>query len=155
MPIIDRTDVSSRFAFLRKHDIIVSGGQLQVKKSIKQRGYLMENCSKSNCPAQHKAEVFTPANQVAYAEGAVVSRTIIENGGGTVTLISFDANQGLSEHTAPFDAMVCILDGEARITIGGKPHHLKTGESIIMPANVPHALDAVTAFKMMLIMIKA
>ena len=115
----------------------------------------MENCSKSNCPAQHKAEVFTPANQVAYAEGAVVSRTIIENGGGTVTLFSFDANQGLSEHTAPFDAMVCILDGEARITIGGKPHHLKTGESIIMPANVPHALDAVTAFKMMLIMIKA
>ena len=82
-------------------------------------------------------------------------RTIIENGGGTVTLFSFDANQGLSEHTAPFDAMVCILDGEARITIGGKPHHLKTGESIIMPANVPHALDAVTAFKMMLIMIKA
>ena len=115
----------------------------------------MENCSKSNCPAQHKAEVFTPANQVAYAEGAVVSRTIIENGGGTVTLFSFDANQRLSEHTAPFDAMVCILDGEARITIGGKPHHLKTGESIIMLANVPHALDAVTAFKMMLIMIKA
>ncbi len=115
----------------------------------------MENCSKSNCPSLHKTEVFTPADQVAYAEGAVVSRTIIENGGGTVTLFSFDADQGLSEHAAPFDAMVCILDGEVRITIGGRPYHLKTGESIIMPANVPHALEAVTAFKMMLVMLKA
>ena len=115
----------------------------------------MEHCSDSGAARQCKGEVFAPAGLVNYAEGAVVSRTIIENGGGTVTLFSFDANQGLSEHTAPFDAMVCILDGEARITIGGKPHHLKTGENIIMPANVPHALDAVTAFKMMLIMIKA
>ena len=101
-----------------------------------------------------KTEVFTPAGLVAYAEGAVVSRTIIENRGGTVTLFAFADGEGLSEHAAPFDALVNVLDGEVKITIGGKPYHLKAGESIVMPADVPHALAAVTAFKMMLVMIK-
>lgn len=116
---------------------------------------MMKHCSDSEGAKQCRAEAFTPAGLVAYAEGAVVSRTIIETGGGTVTLFAFADGEGLSEHTAPFDALVNVLDGEVKITIGGKPHRLKSGESIIMPANVPHALSAVTAFKMMLVMIKA
>lgn len=91
---------------------------------------------------------------VEYQAGAVVSRTLIDKPAGTVTLFSFDKGQGLSEHTAPFDAMVYILDGEAEITISGKPHLVKKGEMIIMPANQPHALKAVSSFKMMLVMIK-
>ena len=114
----------------------------------------MEHCSGSKGSKPAKTEVFTPADLVAYAEGAVVSRTIIENCGGTVTLFAFADGEGLSEHAAPFDALVNVLDGEVKITIGGKPYHLKGGESIVMPANIPHALAAVTAFKMMLVMIK-
>lgn len=91
---------------------------------------------------------------VDYQAGAVVSRTIIERKTGTVTLFSFDEGQGLSEHTAPFDALVQVLDGEALITISGKDITVKTGEATIMPANQPHALKAVTKFKMMLVMIK-
>jgi quercetin dioxygenase-like cupin family protein len=72
-----------------------------------------------------------------------------------VTLFAFDRGQGLSEHTAPFDAMVCVLDGEAEITISGKKHRVRKGETIIMPANEPHALDAVERFKMLLVMIKS
>lgn len=92
---------------------------------------------------------------VGYDKGAVVSRTIIEKKTGTVTIFSFDKGQGLSEHTAPFDAMVEILDGEAGITISGKLHSVKAGEFIIMPANKPHALKAVKKFKMALIMIRS
>ncbi len=92
---------------------------------------------------------------VGYEKGAVVSRTIIEKKTGTVTIFSFDKGQGLSEHTAPFDAMVEILDGEAEITISGKPNKVKAGEFIIMPANKPHALKAVKKFKMALVMIKS
>jgi quercetin dioxygenase-like cupin family protein len=90
-----------------------------------------------------------------YQEKAVVSRTLIEKETGTVTLFAFDIGQGLSEHTAPFDAMVCILDGKAEITISGNPNILKQGDMIIMPANEPHALKAVDKFKMMLIMIRS
>jgi len=90
-----------------------------------------------------------------YQERAVVSRTLIEKETGTVTLFAFDIGQGLSEHTAPFDAMVCILDGKAEITISGNPNILKQGDMIIMPANEPHALKAVDKFKMMLIMIRS
>ena len=115
----------------------------------------MESCSNANGSKFGKAEVFSPAGLVAYAEGAVVSRTVVESGGGTVTLFAFAEGQGLSEHTAPFDALVNVLDGVVKIAIAGKPHLLKSGESIIMPANIPHALSAVTAFKMMLVMIKA
>ena len=92
---------------------------------------------------------------VGYDKGAVVSRTILAKKTGTVTIFSFDKGQGLSEHTAPFDAMVEILDGEAEIFIAGKPHKVKAGEFIIMPANKPHSLKAVKKFKMELIMIRA
>lgn len=92
---------------------------------------------------------------VGYDKGAVVSRTIIQKPVGTVTIFSFDKGQGLSEHTAPFDAMVEILDGEAEITISGKAIKVKAGEFIIMPAHKPHALHAAKRFKMALIMIKA
>jgi quercetin dioxygenase-like cupin family protein len=85
----------------------------------------------------------------------VVNRTLIDKKVGTVTIFAFDEGQGLSEHTAPFDAMAQILDGEAEIRISGKPFHLKTGEMIVMPANQPHSLRAITAFKMMLIMIRS
>jgi len=90
-----------------------------------------------------------------YQESAVVSRTLIEKETGTVTLFAFGRGQGLSEHTAPFDAMVCILDGKAEITISGNPNILEQGDMIIMPANEPHALKAVEKFKMMLIMIRS
>lgn len=92
---------------------------------------------------------------VGYDKGAVVSRTIIEKKTGTVTIFSFDKGQGLSEHTAPFDAMVEILDGEAEILISGKAHKVKAGEFIIMPANKPHSLKAVKKFKMALVMIRS
>jgi len=90
-----------------------------------------------------------------YQEGSIVSRTIINKKTGTVTLFAFDEGQGLSEHTAPFDALVYILDGDAEITISGKPLRLKEGEMIIMPANEPHAVKAAKKFKMILIMIRS
>ena len=92
---------------------------------------------------------------IDYQEGSVVSRTIIEKTTGTCTLFAFDDGQGLSEHTAPFDALVYILDGEAEVAISGKPLHLKEGDIVIMPANEPHALRAIKKFKMMLVMIKS
>ena len=90
-----------------------------------------------------------------YQAGAVVSRELIKKPTGTVTLFAFDKNQGLSEHSAPFDALVQILDGEMEITISGKPYPVKSGEFIIMPANDPHALNAMTPVKMLLTMIKS
>lgn len=89
-----------------------------------------------------------------YAKDAVVSKTLINKDTGTVTLFTFDAGQGLSEHTAPFDAMVQVVDGEASIYIDGKEHVVGAGEFIIMPANIPHALEAKKQFKMLLTMIK-
>ena len=94
------------------------------------------------------------ANHVDYAEGAVVSKTLLDKQTGTLTLFSFDAGQGLSEHTSPYDATVQVLDGEAELTIGGKPVTVKAGELCIMPATVPHALRANRRFKMLLIMIR-
>jgi quercetin dioxygenase-like cupin family protein len=90
-----------------------------------------------------------------YQEGSVVSSTIINKLTGTVTVFAFDKDQGLSEHTAAYDAIVQVLDGEAEITVSGKPFQLQEGEMLIMPANEPHALRAVTRFKMMLTMIKS
>ncbi len=92
---------------------------------------------------------------IDYQEGAVVSRTLIDKKAGTLTLFAFDAGEGLSEHTAPYDAMVFLVDGEAEISIAGKVNRVKKGEVIIMPANKPHALTAVSKFKMLLIMIRA
>jgi quercetin dioxygenase-like cupin family protein len=90
-----------------------------------------------------------------YQEGSIVSRTIIDKKTGTVTFFAFDKGQGLSEHTAPFDALVYLLDGEAEIVISGKPFRLKAGEMLIMPANDPHALKAITRFKMVLTMVRS
>jgi quercetin dioxygenase-like cupin family protein len=90
-----------------------------------------------------------------YQAGAVVSRTVIDKKTGTVTFFAFDAGQGLSEHTAPFDALVYLLDGEAEIVISGKPLRVKAGEMVIMPANEPHALRAVKRFKMILTLIRS
>ena len=90
-----------------------------------------------------------------YQKGSVVSRTIIDKKTGTATFFAFDEGQGLSQHTAPFDALVYLLDGEAEIVISGKPFYLKGGEMVIMPANEPHALKAITRFKMVLTMIRS
>jgi len=90
-----------------------------------------------------------------YQEGSVVSRTIVDKKAGTVTFFAFAEGQGLSEHTAPYDALVYLLDGEANIVISGKPIRLKGGEMVIMPANQPHALQATKDFKMVLTMIRS
>ena len=100
-------------------------------------------------------EALTLAALVSYQDGTVASRTLIDKQVGTVTVFAFDEGEGLSEHTAPFDAFVQILDGEAEITIAGEPHHLSAGQMIIMPANKPHSLKAVKRFKMLLVMIRA
>lgn len=106
--------------------------------------------------SQQLAEKVLPlAKLVEYQEGAVVSREVVRRETGTVTVFAFDAGQGLSEHTAPFDALVLIIDGEATITIAGTSHHLTAGDMIIMPAGKPHALQAVKRFKMMLVMIRS
>lgn len=105
-------------------------------------------------PRLAPASVHALASLVAYGEGAVVSRTLVAGGAGTVTLFAFDAGQELSEHSAPFDALVQVLDGEAQITIGGVTQRVVAGEIILMPANIPHAVGAPTAFKMLLTMIR-
>jgi quercetin dioxygenase-like cupin family protein len=105
--------------------------------------------------AAEKSQVLTLNNMIAYQEGAVVSRQITKAEAGNVTLFAFDKDQGLSEHTAPFDALVHILDGEAQVIISGNPYDLKAGDAIIMPANEPHALKALQRFKMLLTMIRA
>jgi len=92
---------------------------------------------------------------VKYQEGAVVSSTIVNKNNGTVTMFAFDEGQGLSEHTSPYDALAYILDGGVEIKIAGEPHKLNAGETLLMPANKPHALKALTKFKMLLIMIKS
>ena len=92
---------------------------------------------------------------INYQDGSVVSREIIHKSTGTVTLFAFDKDQGLSEHRAPFDALVHILDGEAEVTISGKVFHLEQGQMVILPANEIHALKALSKFKMLLVMIKS
>ena len=92
---------------------------------------------------------------VEYQGDSVVSKTLIDKQAGTVTLFAFDKEQGLSEHTAPYDALVYIVDGTAEVTISGKTHHLVEGEMIVIPANEPHALKATEKFKMVLVMIKS
>ena len=95
------------------------------------------------------------AGLIDYQKDAIVSREIVKQKTGSVTVFAFDAGQGLSEHTAPFDALVQVLDGEAEITIAGKRHRVSAGELILMPAGQPHALKAVQRFKMMLVMIRS
>jgi len=115
----------------------------------------MEKDKKRNGREERVAGVNRLVDLIAYQSGSVVSRTIIDKKTGTVTLFSFDQGQGLSEHTAPFDALVYLLDGEAEISISGKPHHLREGEMVMMPANEPHALKAVRRFKMLLTMVRS
>jgi quercetin dioxygenase-like cupin family protein len=102
-----------------------------------------------------RAQVLKLADLAEYQDGAVVSRTIIDKKVGTITVFSFDEGQGLSEHIAPYDAFVYILDGQAEITISGKKLLVNEGEMVIMPANKPHALRAIKRFKMQLVMIRA
>ncbi|MDP1546045.1 MAG: cupin domain-containing protein [Anaerolineales bacterium] len=102
-----------------------------------------------------KSQVLNLAEMVNYQEGSVVSRQITKADTGNVTLFAFDKDQGLSEHTAPFDALVHILEGEADVTISGQPFRLNAGDAIIMPADEPHALKAIQKFKMLLTMIRA
>lgn len=95
------------------------------------------------------------AGLVDYQEGAVVSRNVIAKQAGTVTVFAFDAAQSLSEHTSPYDAIVCALDGEGELTVSGKPFTLRTGDAAILPAHEPHTLKATQKFKMLLIMIRS
>jgi len=99
-------------------------------------------------------KVLSLKDLVAYQDGTVASRMIISREAGNITLFSFDEGEGLSEHTAPFDAVVTILEGECEVWVAGETHTLREGETIIFPANRPHALSAVTRFKMMLTMIR-
>lgn len=101
-----------------------------------------------------KGKALDLAEMVTYAPGAVVSKTILDKKTGTLTVFSFDEGQGLSEHTSPYDATVMVLDGEATLMIAGKPLKLKSGETAIMPANIPHDVRAEQRFKMLLIMIR-
>jgi|SRR5688572_460979 quercetin dioxygenase-like cupin family protein len=95
------------------------------------------------------------AGLVEFAPGAVVSRTLVKGEAGTVTLFAFDAGQGLSEHTAPFDALVLAVEGEASVVVGGKARSVSAGDALLLPSGVPHALVAVRRFKMLLVMIRA
>jgi quercetin dioxygenase-like cupin family protein len=101
------------------------------------------------------AKALRVADLVDYAQGAIVSRTIAKNKAGTLTLFAFDAGQDLSEHQAPFDAFIQVVDGVAELQIGGKPVSARAGEIVVMPANVPHAVKACKRFKMLLTMLRA
>ena len=101
------------------------------------------------------AEVRQLCELLQYQDGSIVSRVLLKNKGGTVTLFAFDRDEGLSEHTAPFDALVVLIDGEADIKIAEQAYRVQQGETISLPANVPHAVKAATRFKMLLIMIRA
>jgi len=109
----------------------------------------------SNPKGLSGAEVAEAAGFVNYQDGSIVSREIVKKPTGTVTIFAFDEGQGLSEHTAPFDALVHVLEGEAEISIAGKPHSLRCGEMILLPAQQPHALKALKRFKMILTMIRS
>ena len=114
---------------------------------------------KESKPSQTKglpgAQVARAVELVQYQDGAVVSREVVKKSNGNVTLFAFDEGQGLSEHTAPFDALVQVVEGDAEITIAGQPHRVQGGEMILMPASQPHALKALQRFKMILTMIRA
>lgn len=102
-----------------------------------------------------KGMIFSFDNNISYADKAVVSKHILKKQAGNISLFAFDKGEGLSEHTTPFDALVMVVDGKVEISIGGTLHLLEKGDSIIMPANIPHALTATEKFKMVLTMIKS
>ncbi|NLF22004.1 MAG: cupin domain-containing protein [Lentisphaerae bacterium] len=105
-------------------------------------------------PTDLRGQAIGMAAFIDYADGAVVSKTLLDKTAGTLTLFAFDAGQGLSEHTSPYDATVMVVDGEATLVIGGRPVKARAGELVIMPAGVPHALRAEARFKMLLVMIR-
>jgi len=102
-----------------------------------------------------KSKIFSFRDSVEYAEGAIVSKTVLKQETGNISLFAFDKGETLSEHTAPFDAVIQVVDGRGEIIIGGKSYYLEAGQTIIMPANIPHAVKAVEKFKMVLTMIKS
>jgi quercetin dioxygenase-like cupin family protein len=108
--------------------------------------------TKAEMPA---AEIVAVADLVSYQDGSVISRTLVKRATGTITLFAFDEGEGLSEHTAAFDALAQILQGEAEITVGGQTLRTRANQSVLLPANVPHALKAITRFKMLLTMIRS
>jgi len=101
------------------------------------------------------AKVESLGELLEYQDSSIVSRVLLKNKGGTVTLFAFDVGEGLSEHTAPFEALVFVIDGEAEVEIAGRAYTVRTGETITLPANIPHAVKAATRFKMLLTMIRA
>ncbi|NQV53071.1 MAG: cupin domain-containing protein [Flavobacteriales bacterium] len=101
-----------------------------------------------------KATTFSYADSIAYSDGAVVSKNVLKKEAGNISLFAFDKGEGLSEHTTPFDAVVCVVDGQAEIIIDGVSSMVSSGQSIVMPAGIPHAVKAVERFKMVLTMIK-
>lgn len=103
----------------------------------------------------YKGKALDIKTLVEYSANSIVSKTLIDTKAGTITLFSFDKGQGLSEHTAPYDAVVQIVDGEAEIMIGGNAIHANEGNMVVMPSNIPHALQATKRFKMLLTMIRA
>ena len=105
--------------------------------------------------SDEQPEVSRLVDLVSYQDGAVVSRIVLKRETGTVTLFAFDAGQELSEHTTPYDALVQVVDGEAAITVAGRPYRVRAGEMILMPAHQPHALKAISRFKMLLTMIRS
>lgn len=108
----------------------------------------------TNEPASRDQQARNLNEMLQYQEGSIVSRMLAKNAGGSVTLFAFDAGEGLSEHTAPFDALVIGVDGKAEISIGGTPHSVSEGEALLLPAGIPHAVNPVGRFKMLLIMIR-
>ncbi len=114
----------------------------------------MSEMRRDNAGTLPASKVTDLASLVAYAEGAIVSRTLVQGKSGTVTLFAFDRGQALSEHSAPFDALVQVLDGNAQILIGGAPHETRAGQALLMPAGIPHAVNATERFKMLLTMIR-
>jgi quercetin dioxygenase-like cupin family protein len=114
--------------------------------------------SKATTKGELQAQLREPnrlAELVSYQDGGVVSRALMARETGTVTLFAFDAGQSLSEHTAPYDALVLALEGEADLTVSGRPSHLRAGETLLMPAREPHALRAAARFKMLLVMLRS
>jgi quercetin dioxygenase-like cupin family protein len=118
----------------------------------KGQGEAKARAAKSRMPPN---EVLDVAGMVRYAEDSIVSRTLVENDAGTITLFAFAAGQGLSEHSTPFDALVEVLDGEGEFTVGGNAHIVAAGQILLMPANVPHAVEAKKPFKMLLTMLRS
>jgi len=102
-----------------------------------------------------KGKAFSFNDSIEYSDGGIVSKTVLKKESGNISLFSFDKGEALSEHTAPFDAMIQVIDGKGEVTVGGKPNILIAGQTIIMPANISHAVKAVERFKMVLTMIKS